>query len=286
MPDSAVSLLDAHVHVWSDDVAAYPFGPQDSVPPPAKPFTISQLASAMDAAGVARALAIQPRIYGYDHGYLLSAATDANQSLTGRLRVMPLINPVRPSNVAEMEALAVRDAVAAFRVVTLGREPVELLLGESAHRLWSRMVTLAMPVGLLIEPQHLPVVATLAAREPDLRIVVDHCGSVNAAAWPRWGPVLLALSRRPNVYVKVSALGHLSQVPFPYGDMHVCVRELMQSYGPERLLWGSDWPHTYDYESYEDSPRAVAAILDQASHSDRNQVFSETARLLFAFPGP
>ncbi len=281
-PDKVISRLDAHVHVWSDDEAAYPFGPHDGVPRPAEPFTMTQLASAMDATGVAHALAIQPRLYGYDHAYLFEAAS----SLAGRLRVMPLINSVRPCNVEAMDALADHAVVAGFRVVTLGREPVELLLGEQAHRLWARMVSRVLPVGLLIEPQHLAAVATLADREPDLRIVVDHCGNIGAGAWRRWGPVLLALSRYTNVYVKISALGHLSDDPAPYDDMHAHVLELIRSFGAARLLWGSDWPHAYGYGHYEDSPGAVAAILHAASTSDRNRVLSETARSLFAFPEP
>lgn len=275
-------LLDAHVHVWTDDVAAYPFAPHDGLPTPSRPFTIGQLTSAMDAAGVAQALAIQPRIYGYDHGYLFAAAA----GLAGRLRVMPLINTVRPSGVVEMETLAVHDAVAGFRVITQNCDPVRSLLDPSAQRLWTRLVELALPVGLLIEPEQLPVVATLAAREPDLRVVVDHCASVRTGSWPQWGRVLLGLSRLPNVYVKVSALGHLSNRPFPYVDLHGHLRDMLESYGPGHLLWGSDWPHVYGHGSYEDSSRPVAALLKDASHSERNRVLSETARSLFAFPAP
>lgn len=271
-------MLDAHVHVWSDDVAAYPFGPHDGLPAPVEAFTAARLTAAMDAAGVTQALAIQPRIYGYDHAYLLDAAN----SLGERLRVMPLINVVRPANADEAEALAAHRAVAGFRVIAQGREPASWLVGSAAGRLWARLTKRGLPVGLLISPEQLPTVETLAEREPDLRIVIDHFGGIGIGAWPRWGPVLLRLARLANINVKVSALGHLSLRPFPYEDMHGPVRNLVECYGPGRLLWGSDWPHACAYGAYQESASAVVAALG-LDGAERDRVLAGTARSLFGF---
>lgn len=272
-------MIDSHVHVWSEDTEAYPFGPHDRVPVPSRAFDAVQLTEAMDRAGVAQALAIQPRVYGYDHAYLFEAA----RQLGNRLRVMPLLNAVRPGNVEEMEALADHDMVAGFRVIAIGREQARRLLEPPAQRLWTRLTQLGLPVGLLITPEQLPIVETLASREPRLRIVVDHLGGITGQAWALWGPVLRRLSGRPNVYVKVSALGHLSARRFPYHDMHAAVRSVLESFQPSHVLWGSDWPYAVGYGSYEDAIRSAVEVLDSRDHE---QVFAGTAATLFGFRPP
>jgi len=277
--DDVAPRIDAHVHVWSDDEAAYPFGPHDGLAAPEVAFDVARLVSEMDDAGVAQALAIQPRFYGYDHSYLFAAA----EILQDRLRVVPLINAVRPSNVEEMQALVSHGGVAGFRVIALRPEPAEWLVGLEARRLWSRLAEVDLPIGLLITPVQLPLVETLAELEPGLQIVVDHLGGIVADAWPLWGPVLLGLSRLSNVSVKVSALAHLSQVSFPYLDLHNPVRELLDSYGPHRLLWGSDWPHVYDFGTYLESAQAVAEAVGIEHTTEQRLVFGGNARSLYGF---
>lgn len=270
--------LDAHVHVWGGAEAAYPFGPHDGLAAPKETFDGVRLVDAMDATAVAQALAIQPRVYGYDHAYLFAAAAGMGH----RLRVLPLLNAVRPSNVEDMEALADRDGVAGFRVIALGLEPADWLVGPDATRLWDRLAELGLPIGLLIDPSQLLVVETLAQHQPGLRIVVDHLGGIEADAWPVWGSVLLGLSRRPNVYIKLSALGHLSGESFPYADLHPPIRELLDSYGAARLLWGSDWPHVCEYGTYAESAESVAAALG-CGRSEKDLVFGGTAGSLYGF---
>lgn len=271
--------IDAHVHVWTDDTAAYPFGPHDGLAAPAEEASASRLAAAMDDAGVTQALAIQPRVYGYDHAYLLAAA-----QLAGRLRVMPLINVVRPTACEEMEALARHPAVAGFRVVVGGHRSAAAMLAAPASRVWSRLADLQRPVGLLTEPDLLPAVAETAERHPDLRIVLDHLGRIEAASWHQHGPVLLDLARLPNLYVKVSAVGYLSGQPSPYDDLRRPVTQLLESYGADRLLWGSDWPHAYEYGTYADSYRSVEEALTGASDAELDRIRAGTARQLFGFP--
>lgn len=271
--------LDAHVHVWGGEKTAYPFGPHDGLAAPKENFDGARLAQALDAAGVQLALAIQSRVYGYDHAYLFAAVS----SLRDRLRVLPLLNAVRPSNVDEMQALAERDGVAGFRVIALGPAPADWLIGPDATRLWSRLAELDLPIGLLIGPSQLPIVETLAQRHAGLRIVLDHLGGIQADAWPGWGPVLLGLGGRPNVYVKLSALGHLSGGSFPYPDLHPPVRELLDSFGAGRLLWGSDWPHVYEYGTYAESAQSVAAAIGIEGAAEQDLIFGGTAASLYGF---
>lgn len=271
--------IDAHVHVWSGDEVAYPFGPHDGLAAPKEIFDADRLIAAMDMAGVAQALAIQPRVYGYDHQHLFAASASLGQ----RLRIVPLLNAVRSSNVDEMQAFLGRDDVAGFRVIALGPERADWLDGPRATRLWRSLAEVGLPLGLLITAIQLPLVETLAEREPGLPVVVDHLGGVGADAWPAYGPVLLGMSRLPNVHVKLSALGHLSRDSFPYADLREPVAQLLDRYGPDRLLWGSDWPHVYEFGTYPESAQAAAAAVGLDHAADQDLVFGGTARSLYGF---
>lgn len=272
--------IDAHVHVWTDDTAAYPFGPHDGLAAPTRPYPADALLRAMDEAGVAQALAIQPRVYGYDHGYLLMAALNR----TERLRVMPLINVMRPSALREIETLATHPAVAGFRVIVTGSRGTTAMLDEPATQVWSRLSEHGQPVGFLANPQTIPVIEDIAKHQPDLPIVVDHLASVDAKSWHDWGPRLLRMSERRNIYVKLSALGHLSALPSPHADMLRAVHQLLQCYGAGRLLWGSDWPHVYGYGTYEDSLHALTTALSGATNKELDLILAGTAQSLFGFP--
>lgn len=120
-------------------------------------------------------------------------------------------------------------------MIALSQEPADWLVGPEAERLWVRLGEVDLSIGLLIDPVQLPLVHDLAQR-PGLRIVIDHLGRIGAAAWPAWGPVLLTSSRLPNVYVKLSALGQLSEHSFPFPDLHEPVRELVDSFDPRAAL--------------------------------------------------
>ena len=278
-PSDGDRPIDAHVHVWTDDTDAYPFGPHDGLAAPSRTYAADSLVQAMNQAEVAQALAIQPRVYGYDHAHLLSVGTELKE----RIRVMPLINVARPSACSELESLATHPAVAGFRVIVRTPRLATALLAEPATQVWTRLAELRLPVGFLIDPPLLPVVKDIAAYRPDLRIVVDHLACIDAKSWQGQGPALLRLSRRRNVYVKMSALGHLSDLPSPYTDLHEAVIQLLESYGAARLLWGSDWPHVYGNGTYEDSSRAVVTALNGASDHELNLILAGTARSLFAF---
>ncbi len=271
--------IDAHVHVWSGDEAAYPFSPHDGLAAPKEIFDADRLVAAMDPAGVSQALAIQPRVYGYDHAYLFAASASLGQ----RLRIVPLLNAVRSSNVDEMQAFLGRDDLAGFRVIALGSERADWLNGPQATRLWRSLAEAGLPLGLLITAIQLPVVEILAEREPSLPIVVDHLGGIGADDWPEYGPVLLGLSCLPRVHVKLSAFGHLSRDCYPYEDLRKPVRQLLDSFGPARLLWGSDWPHVYEFGSYQDSADSAADAIGIEHPAERELIFGGTARALYGF---
>lgn len=119
----------------------------------------------------------------------------------------------------------------------------------------------------LVQPRHLTHLLTFAERHPDLRIVIDH-GAKPAigergmdAAWRR---AMAALAARPNVACKLSGLlseaGGRAEAARPYAEALVVL------FGPDRLIWGSDWPVLNLAGSYRPWLDLCRAIVPPAQH--------------------
>ena len=87
---------------------------------------------------------------------------------------MPLLNPTRQTSVAELRRLASEQLTAGIRISALGAEPAKWLSWPESNAVWDAATELELPVGLLIDPPQLPLVATIATSYPDLTIVIDH----------------------------------------------------------------------------------------------------------------
>lgn len=274
-------MIDTHVHISGDDTLAYPWAPHDHVPLPDPPFTAEQLIREMDAQGVSQALAIQPRVYGYDHGYLFDAA----ERHADRLRILPLINVVRSASVRELEAHIEMNAVAGVRVIALGEPPATWLTDGRSTPAWTWLSERRLAVGLLVDPPQLPLIAELAHRFPELPIVLDHMGRCRASTPREHLEALLALSAADNVTVKLSALSTRSEQGPPHADLHPLLQGVCEAFGSRRVMWGTDAPHTLA-GGYASSAEHVMAALPQLTTAEREWILDGNARYLFGFEAP
>ena len=195
-------------------------------------------------------LVVQPANHMYDHSYVLQAIK--GQSF---FRGVGLANPTLPpaKAVAALEALHESGFVGVrFNAGNFAGG----LQTEVARALYKRAGELGMPVSILAFKGLAPFVADLEAlctAYPETPLVLDHLGffrqpaiggqlgdaaSNDDASWRG----LLALAKHPQVYVKVSALFRTSAEPPPFTDLQPRVAELLAAYGPDRLMWGSDYP--------------------------------------------
>jgi L-fuconolactonase len=109
---------------------------------------------------------------------------------------------------------------------------------------WSAAERLGIPLMLLA--QGAKPIEAIAARYPDLRLIVDHLGlHIIGSANPDQDPFedfddLVSLSSHPNVYAKMSCLPTYSRTPYPYPDLADFLEQVVDAFGPQRLMWGTD----------------------------------------------
>jgi predicted TIM-barrel fold metal-dependent hydrolase len=130
----------------------------------------------------------------------------------------------------------------------------------------------------------------LAQRYPDAQLVIDHLGLTQPLVPPAPEdvladlPHLLALAGYPNVVVKVSGVCTYSRQPFPYDDLWEPIARVIEAFGIERCMWGTDWTRTTAILTYG---QAVRAFRDHwpLSASDRAALMGGTAAQIYNWSG-
>jgi L-fuconolactonase len=256
-------IIDTHVHVVSDDTARYPRQINASATHPwwvGEDCDTAALRRSMDAYGIATALAVQAvGVYAYDNAYLLDEVASGSGGVVGVVAV-----DVDAKGAAEeIERLSSLTGVVGVRLfaVSPGSSWVHSGKADEAFDAASRS---GLPVVLTAFDHQLPPLAPTIARYPTLPIALDHCAfpKLDGARVDRGSP-LLELTTALNVTVKVSS--HLLLEAGSPGAPEELVDDLLSRFGPDRIMWGSDWPQTPlpDYGAH--LQLAQRALSNQAS---------------------
>ena len=231
------------------------------------------------AHGLTHGVLVQPSFLGHDNRFLL----DTLRAHPGRLRGVVMTRP--ETGEAELAALDAAGVVG-VRLNLVGL-PLPDLGTPGWQTFLARLKALDWHLELHREAADLPALID-AALPTGCRIVVDHFGRPGAAL-ADGDPGFAALLRRAasgRVWVKLSA-AYRNARGVPQADAQgarACARALLDAFGPERLVWGSDWPHT-QHQDQTDYARSLGALTDWVPDAaQRRRILGETAAELFRIP--
>lgn len=219
-----IGPVDCHAHVFTRDLpmaADARFRPNADAP-------IARYLALLDAHAIAGAVLVQPSFLGTDNDYLLAAIAQAPERLRG-VAVVDRSIAIAQLNRLEAAGIAgIRLNVIGRAVPPLAEAPWRGLIERIAWRGWH--------IEVLAEgAQWSAILPPLAAA--GARIVVDHFGRPQGGLACPGFRAILAAGRRADLWAKLSA---------PYGGAGAaagdCARALLDAVGPQRLVWGSDWP--------------------------------------------
>lgn len=271
--------IDAHVHVWTPDITHYPLGPNFKVADMQPPsFTDAELLSHCKPVGVDRIVLIQMSFYQYDHRYMLHVMREHPGTFSG-VALIDHRSPQLSGHIRELAASGVRG----FRLHSMG-DADAWVDDPGMHRLWRQAAEGGLAICPLINPTDIHYVDALCEKFPDTTVVVDHFARIGISGTIEKEPLdeLCRLARFPNTHVKTSAFYALGKKTAPYDDLLPMIQRLLDSYGPERLMWGSDCPfQVQDGGSYESSLALIRDRIDLLSDNDRQWLLRGTAEKVF-----
>jgi predicted TIM-barrel fold metal-dependent hydrolase len=272
-------IIDAHIHVWELDSEPYPWQPLAGIAPDYA-WPVEKEIEVMASYGIDKAIIVQPSMYAFDNRYIL----DCSQRYPDRFRLIGLVDPRSDRVESAMESLASQG----FRGLRLSprlRPDIAWYNDRQADRLWQKASQLNMILTLLIGLDQLASVAEAIKRFPNVQVVIDHLARPDATEDPggKLFGDLVALARFEHVNIKLSALGFMSREPYPHRDVLAWVKRVFDSFGAERLMWGTDTPMSQDPAAIPDAMRLIGLALPEASPEEQAEMMGGTAARLFGW---
>ncbi len=261
-------MIDAHVHLI--DLQRHPMAPgKGYVARPDEAGTLPMLLDLFDRHGVVGAVLVQPSGYGEDNAAMLEALA----AEPGRFKA------VVQADGAELDRLGHMDGVVGLRLNTT--HSIDRLHDRRAVR---RALSAAESAGLACEILAPPDLLATAADDiaaAACPVVLDHMGLPDIGDGLEAFRAVLALARADTVFVKLSAPFRIATAPFP--SLRPFTDALLDAFGADRCLWGSDWP----FINLPDRPAPdYGALVDWGRSlrpAQREAIMGGTARRLFGF---
>ena len=261
LPDGSV---DCHLHVFRDGA---PLATPRSYTP--QMMTLADWRAFAEAAGIARGVLVQPSVYGFDNQVMLEALAET----PGQLRGIAVIDPETPD--AELERLH----AGGVRGVRCNTRNLGGLGFDLATTLARRVAPLGWSLQFQVLSEQVDALAELAPTL-GLPVVLDHLGFIDVEPPDVALGRLRALLDAGDSYVKLSAPYRVGSA-FGAPAVATITKGLAASH-PERLLWGTDWPHTELWSNMPDDADLIDDLLALLGDGElRRQIFVETPNRLF-----
>jgi predicted TIM-barrel fold metal-dependent hydrolase len=260
---------DTHFHVLGPQ-AKYPYSPTRKYTPP--DALLADALKLHDALGVARGLAVHANTHGFDNAVDLDAVARSGGRYLAVVRLDGRATPEGCRRLHEQGARGVRFAFNPQHGGTLDQKVFEHVLGCIDGLGWF--------VELHFDGAAIPGLHRWLAAIP-ATVVIDHIGRVDVAAGLDQEPfaILCELMARPNFWSKLSGAERLTKQGAPYGDVAPFFRKLA-AIAPDRLIWGSDWPHTgvFDAMRMPDDGALLDFLFDTIDEDTRMKILVENPR--------
>jgi predicted TIM-barrel fold metal-dependent hydrolase len=169
------------------------------------------------------------------------------------------------------------------RLSPAGDASGDWIAGPLMRPLWKRCEDLRIPMTVLAPISRMPDAGRLADQCPELTIVIDHMADCPVDQ-PHELDKLIALRRHPKLFVKISHTWSLSKQRYPWLDAQTHVKRLYDAFGPERLMWATDWPVCLPHATYEQTLRVVRDDMPFLNEEDKSWMLSRTIERVWPFP--
>ena len=268
-------IIDSHQHFWRLERGDYGWLTGE-LEPIFRDFSPEDLSPLLTANGVSATIAVQAAPTEAETAFLLWLA-EQHPWILGVVGWIDL----------EASTAAKRIASAARNPKLLGLRPMiqdisdeAWMLRETLGPALQAMVDADLTFDALVLPRHLQTLARFLETYPDLRVVVDHCAKpqIRDEAFQPWADQIAHVATFSNTYCKISGLLTEARPDQSTADLKPYVRHVIECFGPERCLWGSDWPVLNLAADYGRWFEAFGTLTADLTRAQRLAVFGETAQ--------
>ena len=274
--------IDSHQHFWHYSAAEYPWigSGMERLAADQLPADLERVAR---PEGVVGSVAVQARQSLQESRWLLDLAA-ADPFIKG---VVGWVDLQSPEVERQLEELAARPRFVGVRHVVQDEPDPDFLLREAFGHGLRHLARHRLTYDLLLYPQQLPAAVTLVGRFPEQPFVLDHLAKprIKAGELEPWGRDLAALGRHDNVTCKLSGLvTEAAWRGWQRADFTPYLEFALETFGPSRLMFGSDWPVCQVAAEYAEVVGIVENSLSRLSAAEQKAIWGETAARVYDLP--
>jgi len=267
-------VVDAHHHLWDPAQRDYPWM-GDELAAIRKRFDAGDLKPLLDANGIDRTVVVQTVSSLEETHEFLQAAAD-NEFIAGVVGWVDLTDPSVGKTLADLRRREGGSFLVAIRHQVHDEPDPEWLLQDNVQRGIAEVGEAGLVYDVLVRTRELPAALETVRRHPRVRFVVDHAAKprIAAGSWDKaWETALAPLADHANVTCKLSGLvTEADWNAWTPGQLEPYVKRVLDWFGPERCMFGSDWPVCLLAAPYGDVVKSLRSIV-----GDDPNVFGETA---------
>lgn len=158
--------------------------------------------------------------------------------------------------------------------------------GPDPLLLWRTAAALDLVVSMPSTPQALRSAefAEVLRAFPNLQIVIEHLAGAKVDTDIEEFQAVMGLAKYENLTIKLPGFGEFCRLPHPFAEVPPLADMALEAFGPQRMMWGSDWPPVSSREGYDSSLRFPLAYFAGLSDDERAWIFGKTAQRVWRLP--
>jgi L-fuconolactonase len=275
-------IVDAHHHFWDPTRADYPWL-TDELATIRRPFGPADLAPLLEASGIDATILVQTRSSLEETEEFLAIAA-ATPFISGVVGWVDLRAPSVDDTIARLRAGPGGDRLVGIRHQVQDEEDPRWLLRPDVRRGIQAVGRAGLVYELLVRSRELPAAREIVAGTPDVRFVIDHLAKppIRDGTLQPWADLVAGFAGLPNAWWKLSGLvTEADWSSWRPADLAPFVAHVLAVVGPERLMFGSDWPVCLLAATYDAVVAAARETLAGLTDTERAGVFGTNAAVVY-----
>ena len=277
-------MIDAHHHLWQlSQPFDYTWLDREELTPIRRDFMPADLEPPLHAVGVERTVLVQTQHNLAENRWALGLA-EKHDFIAG---VVGWIDLARLNCETQLLEFKGHPKFVGVRHITQDEPDDDFIVRGEIIRGLRVLESHEVPFDLLLYVKHLRHVQTLARQLPDLPMVIDHLAKphIKEQRFDDWLPPLQAAAEYPNVFCKLSGMiTEANWKSWTAADLRPYVQTALELFGPQRCMFGSDWPVCQLAGSYEQVHQVLVDALGPISNAEKEAIFCRTAETFYRLP--
>jgi L-fuconolactonase len=273
--------VDAHHHVWRLSRGDYGWlQPTDALAPIYRDFELHELRPLLAAQSIEATVLVQAAATEAETRFLLDVAERSAGLVRG---VVGWVDFEAVSAIDALAALARNPLLKSVRPMLQDLDDADWIARPDPQRTLAALSQLGLRFDALVKPCNLPALLRVLEHHAEVAVVVDHCAKPDIArkGWQPWADDLAAIARHTSAHCKLSGVVTEAGAKWTVDALRPYVDHVLACFGPQRVMWGSDWPVLTLAGSYATWSGATDALLADLSSAEQEAIRGGNAQRFY-----